>query len=96
MNLKSKTAFQIRENFEGKSEKILKINCNNCSEIKKDFLNNINCKFCFLESLYNNINEKFNFISIDSLKTLIDSKNITLILDYFKRLKKVKLSFLYP
>lgn len=90
MNLKSTTAFQIRENLEGKSEKILKINCNNCSEIKKDFLNNINCKSCFLESLYNNINEKFNFISIDSLNTLIDSKNITLILDYFKGLKKIK------
>ena len=44
MNLKSKTAFQIRENFEVKIEKILKINCNNCSEIKKDFLNNKKCK----------------------------------------------------
>ncbi|MFX1340951.1 MAG: hypothetical protein ACFFDK_20240, partial [Promethearchaeota archaeon] len=90
MNLKSKTNLYIRENLEGKSERILKINCNDCSEIKKDFYNNIDCKNCFLEILYNNKNEKFKFILIECNDILIELRNIAPFSDYFKKLNRIK------
>ncbi|MFX1395111.1 MAG: ATPase, T2SS/T4P/T4SS family [Promethearchaeota archaeon] len=90
MNLKKKTTFYIRENLEGKSEKILKINCNDCSEIKKDFYNNINCKYCFLENIYKNKNEKFKFILIECKDILVESRNIVSIFNYFKKLNRIK------
>jgi len=50
-DLKQNSTFQNRENLEGKSEKILKIECTNCSEINKDLWNNLQCLFCLLRNL---------------------------------------------
>ena len=89
-NAKRKVNFQQRTNLEGKSERILNISCKECSEIKKNFFKSKMCTSCFLKSLHDNKNKKFNYISIEKLENFIDTKEIILIFEYFKKLKKLK------
>ncbi len=89
-NTHKKINFQIKENFEGKKETFLKIECINCQEIDSGFFNNKKCIFCFLEILYDNKNKKFEDLSAESLGGIIKNKKIILFLEYFKKLKKIK------
>ena len=89
-DLKHNSSFQIRENLEGKNEKILKIECVNCSEIKKDLWNNIQCLSCLFRNLYYNKDEKFEFISLGSFGNLIDNRKILFLFEYFKKIKRIK------
>ncbi len=86
--LKNLTDFEIKENIEGKNETILIIKCGNCIEVNKDLLNNKKCLFCFLENLFINRNQKFNFISIKSYEKNIKFEQFELFLKYFKKFPK--------
>lgn len=90
MDLKHNSSFQIRENLEGKSEKILEVVCNNCSEIKKDLWTNLNCLSCLLRNLYYNKDEKFEFISLGSFSNLIEKNKILFLFEYFKKIKRIR------
>ncbi|MFX0042032.1 MAG: ATPase, T2SS/T4P/T4SS family [Candidatus Hodarchaeota archaeon] len=90
LNLKERVIFQEKENFEGKKENFLIIDCKKCSEKEKKFYKNITCIYCFLLNLFINKNNKFNRILISKNEILIEPEQYDLVLDYFKNLNKIK------
>lgn len=89
INSNNLISFYERENFKGKKEKIIIIECNKCFEIKRDFPNNHMCLNCFLKTLFINRNKKFNHISIESIERVIKRSQIENLLNYFKTLNKI-------
>ena len=92
LNSKNINNFQDKENINGKKEKILIIECNNCLEIKPNFNKNQKCLSCFLNTLFINKKKDFKYILIQNYDRLIKHNEINLILDYFKNLIKIKKS----
>ncbi|MFX1303290.1 MAG: ATPase, T2SS/T4P/T4SS family [Promethearchaeota archaeon] len=90
MALKDPTFFKEKENFDGKKEVILVIDCYNCPQKKTNFFNSKNCKFCFLKTLYKHKDRKYNYISISWNEILISDHQFKLILEYYKILKKIR------
>ncbi|MFX1574417.1 MAG: ATPase, T2SS/T4P/T4SS family [Promethearchaeota archaeon] len=82
--------FQERENLDGKKEAILLIDCNKCLDKDKNFFKNISCRYCLLSILFKNRKKRINEISLLGRDFTIESHNLNLILDYFKKLNKIK------
>ena len=53
-NLLNLTHLEIRENAEGKEEKILVIECNKCSNFKKHLYYSKECILCLLTNIFHN------------------------------------------
>ncbi|MFX1418490.1 MAG: ATPase, T2SS/T4P/T4SS family [Promethearchaeota archaeon] len=90
MSLKELSYFKEKENFDGKKEKILIIDCYNCPQKEEDFFKSKNCLNCFLNTLFKHKDRKFAYLSILWNDLLIESNKFNLILDYFKLLKTIK------
>ena len=79
-----------RENFKGKKEKIIIIECAKCFEINRAFPNNEICVSCFLKTLFINRNKNFKQVAIKSIESIIKRSEIQNFLNYFKILNKIK------
>jgi len=90
LKLKDQIYFQEREKLEGKKEVILTLNCNKCTNLNLQILDNEKCLSCFLKSLYLFRNAKFDYISFDIDNYEISSDKCLPLLNYFKRLEKIK------
>jgi len=90
MTLKNLTYFKERENFDGKKDLILILDCYNCSQEEKNFFKSKKCIQCFINTLFKYRNRKFNYISILWNELLIEANQINYFLDYFKVLKKIQ------
>jgi len=90
MALKNLSYFKEKENLDGKKDIILILDCYNCPQKEPNFFKSKTCINCFLKTLFNNRNQKFNYISILCNEILINNNQFELILEYFKVLKKIK------
>ncbi|NVM34785.1 MAG: hypothetical protein HWN81_04265, partial [Candidatus Lokiarchaeota archaeon] len=90
MALKNLTYFKERENYDGKKDLILILDCYNCSQEDKNFFKSKKCIQCFINTLFKNRNRKFSYISILWNDLLIEEKQINYFSDYFKVLKKIQ------
>ncbi len=90
MALKNLSYFKEKENLDGKKDKILVLDCHNCHQKECNFFKSETCINCFLKTLFNNRNQKFNYILIQCNEILINDTQFELILEYFKVLKKIK------
>ena len=86
----NRAKFQKRENIEGKQEYILIITCNTCKELKKGLIINKNCMTCILNHLFQNKGKKFSYLKIEFYEHLIEFKQFSLFIEYFKEVKKLK------
>ncbi len=90
MASKNLTYFKECENLDGHKEKTLIFDCKNCLNKEQNIQLSKKCKFCFLITLYQNKNRKFDYISFFWDEILINPNKFNMFLDYFKRLKKIK------
>ena len=90
MASKDLTFFKENVNIEGIKEKILIIDCYSCLEKEKNIYTSKICKFCFLKSLFENKDRKFDYISLLQDSIIIKPKKYNMFLSYFKHLKKIK------
>ena len=90
MALKNLTYFKERENYDGKKDLILIIDCYNCSQEDKNFFKSKKCMQCYIKTLFKNRNRKFNYISILWNDVLIEENQINIFSHYFKISKKSK------
>jgi type IV secretory pathway ATPase VirB11/archaellum biosynthesis ATPase len=90
INTKNSAIFQKRKNLEGKQDYILIIKCSRCAELKKSSIRNKNCLTCLLNHLFQNKNKKFRYLTIESYDNLIEFEQISLFIEYFKKIKKIK------
>ncbi|MFX0038422.1 MAG: ATPase, T2SS/T4P/T4SS family [Promethearchaeota archaeon] len=91
MSLKNPSYFREKEDLDGKKEVILILDCNNCPQKKEiNFFKSKKCINCFLKTLFNARNQKFDYISILYNDLIINNEQFELLLDYFKFLKRIK------
>ncbi|KKN57930.1 hypothetical protein LCGC14_0557130 [marine sediment metagenome] len=90
MNLKNVSYFQEKENWKGKKEVTLIIDCNKCIKKEEPILKSDRCLSCLLNHIYLNKERKFTSVSILPYETLIESPHLGMLLDYFKKFKKIK------
>ncbi|MCP6718684.1 MAG: Flp pilus assembly complex ATPase component TadA [Patescibacteria group bacterium] len=83
--------FQERENFHGKKERLVLIDCKKCPKYTGAFLKTKRCVSCFLNSLYKIKRKKFDSFSLktDIIYSLRKEKN-DFFLEYFKKIKNIK------
>ncbi|MFX0147020.1 MAG: ATPase, T2SS/T4P/T4SS family, partial [Candidatus Hodarchaeota archaeon] len=79
-----------RENFEGKKERILILNCKKCVSAELSEFNRKKCIRCILKSLNSLQDTNFNYLSLGISNAEIPFFRCTPILEYFKKLKKIK------
>ncbi|MFX0141238.1 MAG: hypothetical protein ACFFDN_46795, partial [Candidatus Hodarchaeota archaeon] len=90
MALKDLVYFKEKENFEGKKDISLIINCYNCPQ-KEKFLSKSNiCIDCLLSTLFAHRDRKFNYKSVLWNDILIKEEQFNSILEYFTFLKKIR------
>ncbi len=94
LKLKNLTQFQEKENFEGKKEKTLILNCDNCIDKINESIDYEKCFRCFFRNLYINRAQNISYINIKRFNNSIDKKSINKCLDYFKILSKLKKNLL--
>ncbi len=87
MILKNVSYFQEKENLGGKRELILFIDCNKCFSRKKTFNTNNRCIHCLFYNLF--LHKNANISSILWNDFLIESHQIEIFLEYFKKIKKI-------
>ncbi len=87
--------FQERENFHGKKERIVIIDCKRCPKYTGELLNSIRCNQCFLDSLFKIKGKKFDKFSLESnnLTISLRKEKINLFLKCFKKIKEIKESY---
>jgi len=90
MSSKDLTYFKERENLNGKKEIILILNCHNCPEKDDNLFKSKKCIYCFLTTLFNFKDRKFEYISILWSEILITENQFKILLDYFKSIKMIK------
>jgi len=81
---------QVKETLSSKEETILVIDCSECSGSLENLFQKGECLLCVLKNLY--LNRKNNFINLTT-KThdpLIEQDQISLFLNYFKRISYIK------
>jgi flagellar protein FlaI len=88
MILKNVSYFQEKENLAGKRELIQIIECNKCISKKKRVIWENCCLTCFLYNLYLHKNANVNSVSWNDIS--IESHQIEVLLEYFKKIKKIK------
>ena len=82
--------FRERENFQGKSEKGIFLNCKKCPKYKGKVLNNQRCISCFFNTLYKVKGKRIKYLSLEIDNCTLEKKQIDLFLEYFKEVKKIK------
>ncbi|MHA1884003.1 MAG: ATPase, T2SS/T4P/T4SS family [Promethearchaeota archaeon] len=90
MVLKDVSYFEEKENFKGKREHTLVLDCNNCNKKEEKKKPPHGCLNCILHHLYLNKDRKFSLISILSNDVLIEKSKFEDLLTYFKKLNKIK------
>jgi len=90
VNTKISSNFQKRKNLEGKQDYILIIKCNSCTELKKNVIKNGKCLTCLLNHLFQNKRKKFKYLTIECYNNLIEFEQISLFIEYFQHIKKLK------
>ncbi len=90
MILKNVSYFQEKENWKGRKEVTLIIDCKKCLKKEEPIFKSDRCLSCLLNHIYLNKGRKFTSISILPYETLIESHQLDMILDYFKKFKKIK------
>ncbi len=85
--------FQERENFQGKKERLVIVDCKNCPKYTGVILKNTKCIQCFLAILHKIKGKKFESLSLGTEKFTITKDSIELFLEYFKKTKQIKDSF---
>lgn len=87
MILKNVSYFQEKENLAGKRELILFIDCNKCNSRKENISAEKGCVNCFCYNLFLHKNANISSISWNDL--LIESHQIEILLEYFRKIKKI-------
>jgi len=83
--------FQERENFHGKKERFVLIDCKKCPKYTGGFLKTKRCVSCFLNSLYKIKGKKFDTFSLETdIIYTLEREKIDLFLEYFKKIKNIK------
>ncbi|MHA2089146.1 MAG: hypothetical protein ACW972_12765, partial [Promethearchaeota archaeon] len=87
MILKNVSYLQEKENLAGKRELIQFIDCKKCISSKENRNANNRCFSCLLYNIY--LHKNTNISSISWNDFLIESHQIEILLEYFKKIKKV-------
>jgi len=90
MKFKNLIYFQEKENFEGKKEKVLTLNCDSCSDKNNDTLNYKKCFTCFIKHFYSNRHHKLSCIIIKKYQSTINKATLIKYLAYFRIIKKLR------
>ncbi len=90
MTLNDSSYFKEKENLDGKKDVILTLNCFDCPQKENDFFKSEKCINCFLGTLYNYRNRRFDYISILWNDMVINSGKFKEFIEYFKLLKTVR------
>ncbi len=90
LNLKNLYYFEEKENFEGKKEKTLILNCNNCPDKNNSFSEYEKCFECILQNFYKKRHDKLSSIFIKKFKITINELALKKYLQYFKIINKLK------
>ncbi|MFW9880189.1 MAG: hypothetical protein ACFFG0_44510, partial [Candidatus Thorarchaeota archaeon] len=64
MTIKDLSYIKEKENFQGKKEKFLVLDCYNCPQKEEDIFKTKKCIYCILKTLFKYKDRKFAFISI--------------------------------
>ncbi len=81
---------QVRETLSNKEEKILVIDCSECSGAIEDLFQNGECISCVLKNLYLNRKKVFKNLTTKIHDPLIEHYQISLFLNYFKKISYIK------
>jgi len=87
MILNNVSYFQEKENFNGKKELTLFFDCNKCISRNQNLTVNNGCFPCFFYNFFLNKNAKISSISWKDV--LIESHQIGIFLEYFKKIKNI-------
>ncbi|MFW9818814.1 MAG: ATPase, T2SS/T4P/T4SS family [Candidatus Thorarchaeota archaeon] len=90
MTLNYPSYFKEKENLDGKRDVYLTLNCFDCPQKELNFFKSEKCINCFLETLFNYRNRRFDYISILWNDIVINSGKFKEFIEYFKVLKIVK------
>ena len=81
---------QVKETLSSKEEKILVIDCSECSGALENLFLNGECILCVLKNLYLNRKKVFKNLTTKIHDPLIERDQISLFLNYFKRIRYIK------
>ena len=81
---------QVKETLSSKEEKILVIDCSECSGALENLFQNGECILCVLKNLYLNRKKVFKNLTTKIHDPLIERDQISLFLNYFKRISYIK------
>ncbi len=81
---------QVKETLSSKEEKILVIDCSECSGSLENLFQNGECILCVLKNLYLNRKKVFINLTTKTHDPLIEQDQISLFLNYFKRISYIK------
>lgn len=80
----------VKETLSSKEEKILFIDCSECSGALENLFQNGDCILCILKNLYLNRKKVFKNLTTKIHDPLIERDQISLFLNYFKRISYIK------
>ncbi len=81
---------QIKDALDGKKEKILIVNCSNCSYLEESRNFTSECVYCVLKILYLNKNSIDKSTSVKRRENLIEYNQFSSILDFFNKISSIK------
>ena len=81
---------QVKETLSSKEEKTLVIDCSECSGSLENLFQNGECLLCVLKNLYLNRKNVFKNLITKTHDPLIEQDQISLFLNYFKRISYIK------
>ena len=81
---------EVKETLSNKEEKILVIDCSECSGALENLFQNGECMLCVLKNLYLNRKKVFKNLTTKIHDPLIERDQISLFLNYFKRISYIK------
>jgi Flp pilus assembly CpaF family ATPase len=81
---------QVKETLSSKEEKILVIDCSECSGSLENLFQNGECILCVLKNLYINRKKVFKKLTTKIHDPLIEVDQISLFLNYFKKITYIK------
>jgi type IV secretory pathway ATPase VirB11/archaellum biosynthesis ATPase len=90
MALKDLVYFKEKENFEGKKDNTLILDCYNCPQKEKFLFKSNICIDCLLNTIFTHKDRKFSYISILWNDVLIKDDQFNSILEYYTILKKIR------
>jgi len=82
--------FQVKDALDDKKEKILIINCSNCSNLEEGRNFTSECIYCVLKNLYLNKNSIDKTTSVKKHENLIKYNQLSPILGFFNKISSIK------